>query len=131
MSILFVIYKYDKLFIKGDNMKAAVIGSRSFEDCRKVAKVLDEIVEITHIISGGAKGADACAENYARKRGLPITIFFPNWAKYGRGSGIIRNKEIIRNCDICIAFWDGKSRGTASSLQIANELGKEIKVIKI
>ncbi|MBI9031490.1 DUF2493 domain-containing protein [bacterium] len=56
-------------------MKTAVIGSRSFVDFRKVAKVLDEILEITHIISGGAQGADACAENYAKKRGLPITIF--------------------------------------------------------
>lgn len=112
-------------------MKVAVIGSRDFEDCSKVTIVLDELVEITHIISGGAKGADTCAEYYAKKRGLPITIFYPNWKKYGNKGGLIRNKAIIESCDICIAFWDGKSRGTASSLRFANELGKEIKIIEI
>ena len=39
-------------------MKVAVIGSRDFEDFSKVTIVLDELVEITHIISGGAKGTE-------------------------------------------------------------------------
>lgn len=111
-------------------MKVAVIGSRSFEDCSKVTMVLDELTEITHIVSGGAKGADNCAQDYAKKRGLPITIFYPNWKRYGRKSGLIRNRDIIENCDMCIAFWDGKSRGTANSLKIAKNLGKEIKIIR-
>ncbi|MFA7057369.1 MAG: DUF2493 domain-containing protein [Candidatus Cloacimonadales bacterium] len=111
-------------------MKVAVIGSRSFADCSKVTMVLDELTEITHIISGGAKGADNCAEDYAKKHGLPITIFYPNWERYGRSGGIIRNKEIIASCDMCVVFWDGKSKGTANSLEVAKKLGKEIKLIR-
>lgn len=112
-------------------MRVAVIGSRDFEDCSKVTMILDELAVVTHIVSGGAKGADTCAEDYAKKRGLPITIFYPNWKKYGNRGELIRNKVIIENCDMCVAFWDGKSRGTAISLKIAESLGKEIKIIKI
>lgn len=110
-------------------MKVAVIGSRSFKDCSKLTMVLDELSEITHILSGGAEGADNCAEYYAKKQGLPITIFFPNWKRYGRKGGLVRNRDIIENCDMCVAFWDGKSRGTANSLKLAKSLGKEIKLI--
>jgi hypothetical protein len=42
-----------------------------------------------------------------------------DWAKYGPAAGPIRNKEIIDACDVVIAFWDGKSKGTANSIKLA------------
>ena len=75
--------------------------------------------EITKIVSGGAKGADSLAEIYAEKYQLPLIVFKHDWQKYGRGAGIVRNREIIEAADIVVAFWDGSSKGTASSLKLA------------
>jgi len=50
-------------------MKVIVAGSRSFRDYEVLCKVLDEM-EITTIISGGARGADKLGERYAKERGI-------------------------------------------------------------
>jgi len=107
-------------------MKLAIIGSRSFNDYDKLKNEVDKIKDITTIISGGAKGADTLAEKYAFEKNIPIKIFPANWSKFGKQAGIIRNKEIIDNCDKVIAFWDGESRGTKNSITVAKNKGKEV-----
>ena len=66
----------------------------------------------TEIVSGGAKGIDTCARNYALAHGLKLTEFLPEYDKYGRGAPLRRNITIIEYADLVLAFWDGKSRGT-------------------
>jgi hypothetical protein len=85
--------------------------------------------EITKIVSGGAKGADSLAEIYAEKYQLPLIVFKPDWQKYGRGAGIVRNREIIEAADMVVAFWDGSSKGTASSLKFAKSKGILIQTV--
>lgn len=110
-------------------MKVAVIGSRGFTDYEKLAEVLSGI-DVTEIISGGAQGADALAEFYANVHDIPTVIFKPDWKKYGRAAGPIRNKDIINNSEVVVAFWDGKSKGTLSSIKLAEKNEKElVKVI--
>lgn len=60
--------------------------------------------EIAKIVSGGAKGTDSLAEIYAEKYQLPLVVFKPDWQEYGRGAGIVRNREIIEAADIVVAF---------------------------
>ena len=56
------------------------------------------------IVSGGCKkGGDRFAEIIARKYGLTIIIHYPNWTKYGRGAGFVRNTPIAENSDKLIA----------------------------
>jgi hypothetical protein len=55
----------------------------------------------------------------------------PDWAKHGRAAGPIRNKLIISDADYVIAFWDGKSTGTLSSINIAKGLNKPLTIIPI
>src|SRR5690554_7493215 len=69
--------------------KIAVIGSRHFTDYDRLERVLQPWLP-AHIISGGAKGADALAEQLAREHELPITVIKPDWKQYGRGAGPIR-----------------------------------------
>ena len=107
-------------------MKVAVIGSRNFDDNKVLTKTLDSIDNFDIIVSGGAKGADKLGEQYAKERNIPIQIFLPDWKKYGKSAGVRRNKKIIDYCDIVVAFWDGKSKGTLHSLKLASKLKKKI-----
>lgn len=62
-------------------MKVAIIGSRN----RTVPNLEDYLPEgTTEIISGGAKGVDQSAREYALAHGIKLTEFLPEYAKYGR-----------------------------------------------
>ena len=90
-------------------MKVAVIGSRSLR-VDNLGMYLPE--DVTEIISGGAKGVDASAREYALANGIKLTEFLPEYDKYGRGAPLRRNITIIEHADLVLAFWDGKSHGT-------------------
>ena len=111
-------------------MKIAVIGSRSFADYELLKKTLNEITGITKVISGGAKGADSLAEQWAKEYQIETVIYKPDWAKYGRGAGVVRNRLIIEDCDLCIAFWDGESKGTKSSIDHCKKLNKKLTIVR-
>ena len=90
-------------------MRVAVIGSRGLQ----VNHLEDYLPEgVTEIVSGGAKGIDTCAKDYALRHGLKLTEFLPEYKKYGRGAPLRRNVAIIEYADLVLAFWDGRSRGT-------------------
>ena len=90
-------------------MKVAVIGSRSL-----IVLDLSQYLPTgtTEIVSGGARGVDICAREYAQKNHLKLTEFLPEYHKYGRAAPLKRNLQIINYADEVIAFWDGESRGT-------------------
>lgn len=90
-------------------MKVAVIGSRGL-----VVENLGDYLpsETTEIVSGGARGIDGCAREYALRHGLKLTEYLPEYDRYGRAAPLKRNITIIESADMVLAFWDGKSRGT-------------------
>ncbi len=90
-------------------MRVAVIGSRGLvvEDLEKYLPK-----ETTEIVSGGARGVDASAREYALRHGLKLTEYLPEYGKYGRAAPLKRNITIIENADLVVAFWDGASHGT-------------------
>jgi len=113
-------------------MKVAIIGSREFNDYALVCKTLDPVKNrITLIVSGGARGADSLGERYAEENGIGTRIFIPDWDRYGKRAGFLRNKDIVEVADVIVAFWDGKSPGTASALDYAEQMEKPCKVIKV
>jgi hypothetical protein len=113
-------------------MKLAIVGSRSFCNEELLEKSLESLKDrVTMVVSGGAKGADSLAESWADKCGIPTKVFKPDWQKYGRGAGMIRNKDIIENCDECVAFWDGKSKGTENSISLCKKLNKKLTIVRI
>lgn len=115
-------------------MKLAVIGSRGITDYDFVKRTIInevDVSKITLIVSGGARGPDSLAETFAKENNVDTKIFKPDWAKYGKGAGMIRNKDIIKEADMIIAFWDGVSKGTKNSIDVSRKLGKEIRVIKV
>ena len=110
-------------------MKLAIIGSRTFTDYELLKEHVSKIDNITEIISGGASGADKLGARYAQENNIVLTEFFPNWKVFGKQAGFIRNRDIIANCDSAIAFWDGKSKGTKNSIELAYKMKKSIKII--
>ena len=111
-------------------MKIAVIGSRNFRDYDLLKRTLDDI-DITVIISGGVKGADALGEKYAEEHQIPTMVFRPDWKRFGRRAGPVRNSTIVENADCVIAFWDGVSKGTQSSINIAKRFNKPLQIVTI
>lgn len=116
-------------------MKLAIIGSRSFNDYDFLKQTVSEFLKhnfltCTHIVSGGAKGADTLAHQFALEHELEMIVFKPNWKLYGKRGGVIRNTDIVENADIIIAFWDGISTGTKNALDKATALNKRT-VVKI
>jgi hypothetical protein len=112
-------------------MTYAIIGSRTFNDYSVVKEFLDGCYDITAIVSGGAAGADSLGEQYAIEHDIPYTIFRPDWAKFGKKAGYIRNADIINAADVVIAFWNGTSNGTKHSIELARRKNKIVKVVKI
>jgi len=113
-------------------MNLAIIGSRDFNNydlLKQTILSLININDVNSIVSGGANGADKLAEKFAEEFGLQKIIFKPDWNKFGKSAGIIRNSDIVKNSDMVIAFWDGNSKGTKKSIDISKKLGKKLKVV--
>ena len=111
-------------------MKIGVVGSRDFDDYKKLEKELNKIEGITEIVSGSAKGADTLAREFAEKNDIKLTEFKPDYEQYGRRAPIRRNKKIVEYSDQIIAFWDGESRGTKNTIDIAEKQDKPITIIR-
>ncbi len=109
-------------------MKLLIAGSRSITDFD-----LTDFVphEATLIISGGAKGIDTIAENFAEANGINTQVFLPEYELYGRGAPLVRNKEMVNFCDAVLVIWDGKSRGTKFTIDYAKKQGKPVTVITV
>lgn len=113
----------------GVNMKIAIVGSRNYKNLNAVTEYIKALPSDTIIVSGGARGVDIRAEIDARRRGLEVMVFYPEWGKYGKSAGMIRNGKIVEECDQMVAFHDGQSKGTLNSINRAKAAGKPVEVI--
>ena len=118
--------------------KIGIVGSRNFTDyekfCKSIFLVLQNwninIKDIT-IISGGAAGADTLAEIFASKYNLAIEIYKPDWKKYGKSAGIIRNTDIVKNSTHIIAYPSREGRGTQDTIKKAQAKNIPVKILFI
>ena len=106
-------------------MKVAVIGSRGLS-VTDLGRYLPE--NTTEIVSGGARGVDTSAREYALSHGIKLTEFLPEYTRFGRSAPLKRNITIIESADIVLAFWDGKSRGTKFVIDNCRRLGVEVRI---
>ena len=135
-------------------MKLAIIGSRHLLTVN-IEKELTKIPDT--IVSGGAIGVDSCARDYARRHGLKLIEYFPDYQRYGGGHApLVRNRLIVDECDCLLAFWGGMtechpaceqlgfipqseflrsksftSRGTKYTIDYATKIGKPMKIVKV
>lgn len=116
-------------------MKLAIVGGRDYKDYNKFKGIVDNFIEEygtpIEIISGGASGVDTMAALYARENGIILTEFKPDWAKYGKKAGILRNTDIINESTHVLALPTEKSVGTYDSINKAKKFDKILKVIHV
>ena len=116
--------------------KIAIVGSRGFKDYELLKQTVNNYINknkisISQIVSGGADGADSLAEIYAQEYKFEVKIHYPDWQLFGKKAGFIRNELIIQDADIVFAFWDGESKGTKSSINLAKEYNRELVTIMV
>lgn len=123
-------------------MRIIIAGTRTFSDYVLLKKTMDDIIStlaeqrIT-VISGGAKGADKLGEEWLSERlensrslvNWDLIRFPADWDKHGKAAGPIRNEEMANNADMCVVFWDGKSKGSAHMIKTALKKSLLVKVV--
>ena len=110
-------------------MKTVIAGSRSITNYKCLLEAVAQIDwEITEVISGNARGVDRLGERWARENNIPVRLFFPDWNKWGKRAGFVRNQEMIEEADALLALWDGESRGTKHTMNLAQGSGMPNKV---
>ena len=118
-----------------------IAGGRDFGDYlymyAEMNKLLSEIEDDNiEIISGCARGADACGIRYAYAKKLPCKEFPADWNKYGKTAGFVRNEQMAKyavedGCTgILAAFWDLKSKGTENMINNAKKYGMKIHIFE-
>lgn len=115
--------------------KIAIVGSRTYSERLDIfcQKFFDEISRSSNImiVSGGAKGADSMAELLAENYQLPFVKFPAQWDVHGKSAGFKRNAQIAEFSDMCVAFWDMKSKGTANTISLFQKLNKVVRIVDI
>ena len=102
-------------------MKILIAGSRSITDFDLSPYVPSEF---DTIISGGADGIDALAEEYADLHRLSKYIIRPRYKAYGRAAPLKRNEEMVDIADAVLVIWDGISKGTKHTISYAKKSKK-------
>lgn len=113
-------------------MKAIIAGTRTFNNYDYLKTIINLKVEerpqITEIVSGGAKGADALGERFAAEHKIPLKIFPADWNRFGKAAGPLRNEQMALYADMLIAFWDYESQGTFHMIKTMHEKWKTVYV---
>ena len=107
-------------------MKLLIAGSRGITDF-DLSEHVPKDTEM--IISGGAKGIDTVANEYATNHNIPITVVRPRYELYGIAAPIKRNEQMVEMADEVLIVWDGVSRGTKSTIEYARRMNKKVTVI--
>lgn len=121
-----------------DTIQLAVSGCRTYLNQDDFDAKMDAWVtqygRPVRIITGGARGTDTLAVNWAMRNNIPMTILTPDYyysQGYGRRAPLMRNSDIINAATHVIAFPSVQSRGTRDAIRKAQAAGKPLVVHEI
>ena len=110
-------------------MRVAIVGSRHFPEPERVAEYIRSLPTRASIITGSASGVDAAATKAARDKGIPVQVIPASFEELADSSkSAARNQRLVDACDVLVAFWDGASKGTRTTVERALDSGKEVHV---
>ena len=109
-------------------MKLLIAGSRSIENFDLTNYIPPET---DLIISGGAKGIDEIAENFADQHKISKLIIYTRYDIYGKAAPLKRNEKMVDLADQILIIWDGISHGTKHTVSYAKKKNKNIVLLII
>lgn len=138
-------------------MRIIIAGSRSITDYKVVEDAMfksNAYKVVTEVVSGGARGVDTLAIEWAKKNNVRYSVKKADWNNlkapgaevviqendkstdlayryYNRRAGLQRNEEMGRYSDALVAIWDGVSTGTLHMINFMKSLGKKVYVFKV
>ena len=118
-------------------MRVVISGSTE-NDIRLIEmSVAESGFDVSLVISGGAKGIDTLAVEWAVENNIPVEVFEAAWdnldhpdaiiktspwgQKYDAKAGLRRNELMAVHADALIAIWDGQSKGTKHMIKMARK----------
>jgi len=110
-------------------VRVGIIGSRHFGALERVADYVNGLPAGASIVTGGASGVDAAATKAARTRGLAVQVLPMSFEEVRDAvRAEERRSKLVESCDVLVAFWDGASPGTRTTVERALDAGKEVHV---
>jgi predicted Rossmann fold nucleotide-binding protein DprA/Smf involved in DNA uptake len=110
-------------------MRVAIVGSRRYSEPSRVSEYVNALPPRASIITGSASGVDAAATKAARAKGIPVQVMAASFDEMADASrSAARNQRLVDACDVLVAFWDGRSKGTRGTVERALDAGKEVHV---
>lgn len=114
--------------------RVLVCGSRDYPDRDEVFRVLDvhlaKLGPRMMVVTGGARGADEYAREWAVSRKVDHWVMYARWGIDGKAAGPIRNRRMVKKkIKLVLAFsrdFD-KSRGTSDMIRVAEKLGIKVR----
>lgn len=101
-----------------------ICGSRSIKDLNISRYIRPQ--SCGAIVHGGAIGIDTIADSWAKANNIETIIYKPNYKVYGKRAPLVRDEEMVDFADVVIAFWDGKSNGTAYTFNYARKKNRKV-----
>ena len=104
-------------------MKVLICGSRTWTEWDPIWARMEQLPADTIVVHGGARGVDKIADYIAGRLKLERRQYLAQWGKYGKAAGVIRNRQMIEEeqPDLVIAYWNGTSRGTKDTIDLARK----------
>lgn len=115
-------------------MKLIVAGSRTVTNEKRVHLALTRLHSIFNfreIVCGEAKGPDLFGRSWGEEAGIPVKSFPADWEGLGKRAGYVRNEQMVEYADGLVAFWDGESKGTKHTINLAIENGLVVTVFRV
>jgi len=113
-------------------MKIGIVGNREGWIYWQVQDTLKELglYKSDVIVSGGAKGIDIMAQWIAKEIGAQLIIFYPDPKKPSPQRYFDRNKRIVLESDIVVAFDRKEHSGTLNTINYAKEIKKPLIIVR-
>lgn len=108
-----------------------VTGSRDWADEDGIWAALSRAVldfHVTHLVHGGAKGADRIAGEWAQRASVHVQVYRADWEQFGKGAGTLRNLQMLEAHPdaMVVGFPLPASKGTVHCLLAARKLGMPV-----
>ena len=122
-------------------MRIIVTGCRDWADevtvGASIARVTFGWASAGGVVSVGdcPTGVDEMMRRFAEAKpnwleGWEVDVFRAYWDIDGKAAGPMRNQRMVdQGAELCLAFWDGKSRGTLDCLSRATAAGIPVRII--